>query len=73
MVFPVRQQQEKCQEQNTDLKSTYDDPTKEITRSVEKAFGETCQNTASPQNSSPLLDNFMMTCMQGCKTTEKTP
>ena len=28
---------------------------------------------AAPKNSSTSLDNFMMACMQGCKTTEKAP
>ena len=40
MVFATRQLQDKCQEQNTDLYSTYVDLTKALTQSVETAFGE---------------------------------
>ena len=60
MVFVVRQLQEKCQEENTELYSTYID----LTKVCDTAFGETWQNTAAPKNSSPSSDNFMSACMQ---------
>ena len=44
-----------------------------LTRSAETAFGESWQNTGTPKNTSPSLDNFMTACIQECKTTEKGP
>ena len=72
MGFAARQLQEKCQEQNTDLYLTYVDLTKAFDTISRDGFGELWQNMAAPKNSSPSLDNFMVTCMQGHKTTEKS-
>ena len=67
MVFAARQLQEKCQEQHTDLYSTYAD----LTLSAEKTYGELWPSTDVPESLSPLYVNYTTACLQEFKTTER--
>ena len=65
--------QENCQEQITNLYSTYVDLTKAFDMVSRDSISKIMTKYSWPQNSSPSLDDFMRACMQRCKTTEKGP
>ncbi|XP_062578225.1 uncharacterized protein LOC134240139 [Saccostrea cucullata] len=63
MLFVARQLQEKCQEQNSDLYSTYVDLTKAFDTVSRKRLWQIMAKYDVQQNSSPLFDN----CTMGCR------
>ena len=70
MVFAARQLQEKCQEQNAYLYSTYVDLTKAFNTVSREGLGESWWSTDAPESSSPSYDNYTMACWQESRTTE---
>ena len=68
MVFTARQLQEKCQEQNADLYSTYVYLTKAFDTVSRDGLWRIMAKYGCPRNLLPLYDGFMMACWLEFKT-----
>ena len=73
MVFAARQLQEKCQEQNADLYSTYVDLTKAFDTVSRDGLWRIMVKYGCPQNLSPLYNSFMTACWLEFNTMVRYP